>query len=122
MYGVVKIGGHQYKVQAGDVLDVQKLAGAEEGQTVELDQVLFVGGEKPLVGAPTVKGAKVLAKLVRNDRDRKKIVFVRKPGLYQKKRGHRQEYSFLVITEIQDGQGGVSKIDSKSKVAQKYLK
>ena len=122
MYGVVKIGGHQYKVQAGDVLDVQTLPNAEEGSTLELDQVLFVGGETALVGAPTVKGAKVVAKVVRHDRDRKKIVFFRKPGTFQKKRGHRQGYSFIVITEIQDGQGGVSKIDSKSKVAQKYLK
>lgn len=121
MYGVVEIGGHQYKVQAGDVLDVEKLSAQEEGATIELDKVLFVGGDKPVVGQPTVEGAKVTAKVVRHDRDRKKIVFVRKPGLYQKKRGHRQNYSFLVITEINDGQGNVSKIDSDSAVAKKYL-
>lgn len=120
MYGVVEIGGHQYKVQAGDILDVEKLPTAQEGSTIELDKVLFVGGDKPVVGGPTVEGAKVTAKVVRHDRDRKQIVFVRKPGLYQKKRGHRQEYTFLVITEINDGQGNVAKIDKDSK-GQKYL-
>lgn len=121
MYGVVEIGGHQYKVQAGDILDVEKLPTTEEGATVELDKVLFVGGDKPLVGTPTVEGAKVTAKIVKHGRDRKQIVFTRKPGLYQKKKGHRQEYTFLVITEINDGQGNVAKADKDSK-AQKYLK
>ena len=121
MYGVVEIGGHQYKVQAGDVLDVEKLGSSEEGSTIEFDKVLFVGGDKPVVGGPTVSGAKVVAKVVRHDRDRKKIVFVRKPGLYQKKRGHRQNYTCLVITEINDGQGNSVKIAKDAK-AQKYLK
>ena len=121
MYGVVEIGGHQYKVQAGDLLDVEKMPALEEGSTVELDKVLFVGGDNPLVGSPMVEGAKVTAKVVRHDRDRKKIVFTRKPGLYQKKKGHRQHFTFLAITEINDGHGNVVKADKDSK-AQKYLK
>lgn len=121
MYGIVEIGGHQYKVQAGDVIDVQKLS-SEEGATVELDKVLLVAGDKTLVGAPTVKGAKVVAKVIRQARSRKIIIFKRKPGAYQKKNGHRQHYTGLLITEIADGQGGVSKVASDNKFAQKYLK
>lgn len=121
MYGVVEIGGHQYKVQAGDILDVEKLPNAKEGDTIELDKVLFIGGKNPAVGAPTVAGAKIVAKVVRHARDRKKIAFVRKPGLYQKKRGHRQHYTFLAITEINDGQGNSAKAAKDSK-GQKYLK
>jgi len=121
MYGVVEIAGHQYKVQAGDLIDVEKLA-KEAGSTIELDQVLFIGGNKPLVGAPTVKGAKVVAKVIKHDRSKKVIVFKRKPGAYKRKNGHRQHFTALLITEINDGAGKVSKIDAASKNAQKFFK
>ncbi len=120
MYGVVEIGGHQYRVKAGDVLDVEKLSN-EAGSTVELDQVLYVGGEKPLVGLPTVEGAKISAKVIKHDRSRKIIVFKRKPGMYRRKNGHRQHYTALLITEVNDGQGNVDKIDAKSAAAKKFL-
>lgn len=121
MYSVVEIGGHQYKVQPGDVIDVQKLD-QEEGANVEFDKVLFVGGEAPQVGAPQVQGAKVVAKVLRQARSRKVIVFKRKPGLYKKKNGHRQPYTGLLITEIVDGKGKSAKIDSNSPLAKKHLK
>jgi len=121
MYGVVEIGGHQYRVQAGDVLDVQKLSD-EAGSTIELDKVLFVGGETALVGAPTVEGAKVTAKVIKHDRSRKIIVFKRKPGAYRRKNGHRQHYTSLLITELSDGQGNTAAIDAESNNAKKYLK
>jgi len=121
MYGIVQIGGHQYRVQAGDILDVQKL-NEEAGKQITIDQVLFVGGDKNLVGAPIVAGAKVTAKVLRNDRSRKEIVFKRRPGGYKRKKGHRQEYTALLITEIADGQGNTAKIDAKSKNAEKHLK
>ncbi len=121
MYSVVQIGGHQYRVQPGDVIDVQKLE-AEVGSDLTLDQVLFVGGENSLVGQPTVAGAKVAAKVIRQARDRKKIVFKRKPGMYRKKNGHRQPYTGLVITALEDGQGNKVEIDKSSKAAEKYLK
>ena len=120
MYGVVKIGGHQYKVQAGDVLDVEKLS-SEDGAQVEFTDVLFIGGDNPQVGKPNVDGAKVTAKVIKSDRDRKKIVFKRKPGLYKRKKGHRQHYTALVVTEVADGQGNSAKIDENSKAAKKYL-
>ncbi len=120
MYGVVEIAGHQYRVEAGDVLDVEKLS-AEAGSNVELDQVLFVGGENPVVGLPTVNGAKVTAKVIKHERSRKVLVFKRRPGLWRKKNGHRQHYTSLLITEINDGNGNTASIDKESKTAKKYL-
>jgi large subunit ribosomal protein L21 len=99
MYGIVEVKGHQYRVQAGDVIDVQRMDG-EVGSTVELDKVLFIGGSAPKVGTPVVAGAKVEAEIVRQARSRKVIVFVRKPGAYRKKNGHRQHYTALKIKNI----------------------
>jgi large subunit ribosomal protein L21 len=121
MYGIVEVSGHQYKVQAGDLIDVQKLS-QEEGAELELDQVLFIGGDKPQVGLPLVKGATIKAKVVRQARSRKIVVFKRKPGRYKRKNGHRQHYTALLITEIQDGQGQSAKIDPSSDNAKKFLK
>jgi large subunit ribosomal protein L21 len=121
MYSVVQIGAHQFMVQPGDIIDVQKLEN-QEGESINLDQVLFVGGEAPLIGKPTVSGATVKAQVIRQGRERKKIVFIRKAGLTKKKRGHRQPYTGLLITEISNGQGKSVKIDTASKNATKYLK
>lgn len=121
MYSVVEISGHQYKVSAGDLIDVQKLT-AEEGSNVDFDQVFFVGGETPVVGFPTVDGAKVSAKVIRHDKAKKVLVFKRKPGMYQKRMGHRQQYTALLITEVTDGKGNSDKIESGSDRAKKYLK
>ena len=120
MYGVVEIAGHQYRVKAGDLIDVQKLT-AEVGSDVTLDKVLFVGGDKAAVGTPTVSGATVTARVVRTDRSRKMLIFKRKPGLYKKRKGHRQHYTSLFITELNDGQGQTEKVDAKSEKAKKYL-
>ena len=114
MYTVVEIKGHQYKLKAGDMIDVEKID-VEEGKTVEFDSVLLIGGTKTIVGAPTVGGAKVTAKVVRQGRTRKILVLKRKPGAYRRKNGHRQAYTGLLITEINDGQGGVSKAEAKAK-------
>ena len=99
MYGIVEIKGHQYRVQEGDVVDVQKLEG-EIGSNIELDQVLFIVGDSPKVGMPVVAGAKVEAEIIRQARSRKVIVAVRKPGKYRKKNGHRQHYTALKIKSI----------------------
>src|SRR5690606_35146387 len=114
MYTVVEIKGHQYKLSAGDMIDVEKIE-AEEGKTVEFNSVLLIGGAKTIVGAPTVAGAKVVAKVVRQARGRKFFVLKRKPGAYRRKNGHRQAYTGLLITEINDGQGNVTKADAKAK-------
>lgn len=114
MYTVVEIKGHQYKLSAGDLIDVEKIE-AEVGSTVTFDKVLLVGGEKTLVGAPTVGGATVTAQVVKQGRSRKIFVLKRKPGKYRRKNGHRQHFTGLMITEIKDGQGGVAKAEAKAK-------
>jgi large subunit ribosomal protein L21 len=114
MYTVVEIKGHQYKLSAGDLIDVEKID-AEVGSVVTFDQVLLVGGTKTLVGAPVVGGAKVTAKVVRQGRTRKILVLKRKPGGRRVKNGHRQCYTGLLITELNDGQGGVTKAEAKKK-------
>lgn len=118
MYSVVEIKGHQYKLSAGDMIDVEKID-AEVGATLSFDQVLLIGGTTTVVGVPTVAGAKVTATVVRQGRTRKILVLKRKPGAYRKKNGHRQCYTALLVTEISDGKGGVSKAEAKTKAAKK---
>src|SRR5665647_3525169 len=118
MYTVVEIKGHQYKLKAGDLIDVEKIE-AEVGTTVDFDKVLMIGGATTIVGVPVIGGAKVTAKVVRQGRTRKILVLKRKPGGSRRKNGHRQCYTALLITEIADGRGGVSKADASSKKVQK---
>ena len=100
MYGIVEISGHQYKVQEGDLLDVQKVH-AKEGSEINLDNVLFIKGDKVQIGTPLLKGANVLAEVVRHGRSRKQIVFKRKKTSGRRvKNGHRQEYTCLKIKKI----------------------
>lgn len=114
MYTVVEIKGHQYKLSAGDLIDVERIE-AEVGSSVTFDKVLLVGGSKTIVGSPVVGGATVTAKVVKQGRTRKILVLKRKPGAYRKKNGHRQCYTGLLITEVNDGQGGVTKAEAKAK-------
>jgi large subunit ribosomal protein L21 len=100
MYAVFKTGGKQYRVQKGDTLRVEKLAG-NPGDTVSFDEVLLVGGDALKIGQPTVKGAKVEAKILSQDRDKKIIVFkFRRRKNYRRKSGHRQPFTALEITNI----------------------
>ena len=99
MYGVVEIQGHQYKVQEGDILDVQKMD-AEVGTKIDIDRVLFIGGDTPKVGTPVVAGAKVTVEVIRQARGRKIIILKRSPGKYITKNGHRQFYTALKVTSI----------------------
>ncbi len=100
MYAVIKTGGKQYRVQEGDVLRVEKLAG-DVGDTVTLDEVLMIGGETVAVGTPTVAGAAVTAEIVAQDRAKKIIVFkMKRRKNYRRKYGHRQPYTELRITGV----------------------
>jgi large subunit ribosomal protein L21 len=101
MYAVIKTGGKQYRVQPGDVLVVEKLAGAP-GETVAFDQVLMLGeGEAVTVGAPVVADASVSATLIETRRGEKIKIFkkIRRQG-YRRTRGHRQTESVLRVTAI----------------------
>jgi large subunit ribosomal protein L21 len=120
MYSIVAIGGSQYKVRAGDLIDVAKLD-AEVGSTLEFDKVLTVEGEAPTLGTPYVEGASVSAKVLRHDKDKKILVLKRQPGKWQKKKGHRQHFTSLLITKLQDGQGKSAEIEKDSKLAKRFL-
>ena len=104
MYAVIKTGGKQYRVQPGDVLVVEKLAG-EPGQKVAFDQVLMVGeGEAVTVGAPLVADAEVTATFIETRKGEKVKIFkkIRRQG-YRRTRGHRQFESVLRVTAIAGG-------------------
>ena len=101
MYAIVKTGGKQYRVAPGDELNVELLADAEVGGEVVFDEVLMVGGDTAKIGTPQVDGASVKAKVLEHGRGRKIVVFKsrRRKG-YRKKRGHRQSFTRVQISEI----------------------
>ncbi len=101
MYAVVKTGGKQYRVVAGDKLKVEQIP-ADVGAEVILDQVLMVGeGESVRLGKPTLAGASVKATVVSHGRGEKvKIFKMRRRKHYQKHQGHRQGYTELKIDAI----------------------
>ena len=101
MYAVIKTGGKQYRVVAGEKLKIEQIP-AEVGAEITLDQVLMVGeGESVKVGAPLVAGATVKCTVVSHGRhDKVKIFKMRRRKHYQKHQGHRQNYTELRIDTI----------------------
>jgi large subunit ribosomal protein L21 len=100
MFAVFKTGGKQYRVAAEDVLKVDKVAGAP-GEVVAFGEVLVVGGDTVTLGAPMVAGATVAAEVLDQGRGPKVIAFKkRRRKNSRRKRGHRQEFTLLRITEI----------------------
>ncbi|MDD2852987.1 MAG: 50S ribosomal protein L21 [Desulfuromonadaceae bacterium] len=100
MYAVIKTGGKQYKVSEGEFLKVEKLDG-EIGDSVEFAEILMVGGEKTVVGAPLVAGASVTAKIAVQGKGKKVLVFKSKRRKDSRKlRGHRQHLTVLKIEKI----------------------
>ena len=101
MFAVMKTGGKQYKVQSGDMLKVEKLA-ADAGEKIQFNEVLMLGGDKVVVGAPLVVGAAVQAEVVDQIKGDKVIHFVKRRRKHGSKRtkGHRQQLTMLKITEI----------------------
>ncbi|WP_299147958.1 50S ribosomal protein L21 [uncultured Tateyamaria sp.] len=101
MFAVLKTGGKQYKVQSGDTLRVEKLA-ANAGDKVQFNDVLMIGGDSPIVGAPTVADAGVQAEIIEQIKGPKTINFVKRRRKHSSKRtkGHRQQLTLLRITDI----------------------
>jgi large subunit ribosomal protein L21 len=110
MYAVVKTGGKQYKVAAGEKFKVEQIA-ANIGSEIVLDQILAVSnGTDLMIGAPLVPGAVIKATIVAQGRhDKVRIFKMRRRKHYQKRQGHRQNYTELFIAEIADGKGGIMK-------------
>jgi large subunit ribosomal protein L21 len=101
MYAVIKTGGKQYRVAAGDTIKVERLA-AEIGHDVRLDQVVAIGnGADLVVGAPLVAGASVVASVVGHGRHPKVRIFkMRKRKHYRKSQGHRQSFTEIKISAV----------------------
>lgn len=101
MFAVLKTGGKQYKVQAGDTLRVEKLA-ADAGEKVQFNDVLMLGGDSTVLGAPTVAGAAVQAEVIDQIKGEKVIHFVKRRRKHgsQRTKGHRQKLTLVRITEI----------------------
>jgi len=101
MFAVIRTGGKQYKVAQNDVLSVEKLDNMP-GDTVEISDVLMVGGDgEAKVGTPLLDGAKVAAEVLGHDRDRKVRIFKKKRRhTYRRTKGHRQHKTQIKITSI----------------------
>jgi large subunit ribosomal protein L21 len=101
MYAVIKSGGKQYKVAAGEKLKIEQIP-TQVGEKLSLDQVLMVSqGDKVSVGSPLVDGAVVSATVLGHGRaDKVKIFKMRRRKHYQKRQGHRQNFTEVMIDEI----------------------
>lgn len=114
MFAVIKTGGKQYRVSVDDRITIGRIAG-DAGSSVELGEVLLMGGDEPKVGAPFVEGARVAAEIVEHTRGEKVIAFKKRRRQNSKrKRGHRQDYTVIRITDIlAAGQQGSEKKAAK---------
>jgi len=100
MFAVIKTGGKQYRVAEDQVIKVERIK-AELGEIVQLGDVLMLGGETTQLGIPTIAGASVAAEVIEQGRGAKVIAFKkRRRKNSRRKRGHRQEYTMLRVTEI----------------------
>lgn len=101
MYAVIRTGGKQYRVSEGDVIRVETLA-AEAGSSIELDDVLMIAnGDDIKIGTPVLDGAKVTADVTAHGRHKKiEIVKFRRRKHFDRRTGHRQNYTELKITGI----------------------
>lgn len=100
MFAVIKTGGRQFRVVPDDVLEIGKIAG-EVGSIVQLGEVLAVGGDTPVIGAPLVAGASVAAEVLDHKRGAKVIAFKKRRRKNSKrKRGYRDEITVIRVTEI----------------------
>ena len=100
-FAVLKTGGKQYKVQAGDVLRVEKLDAAA-GEKIQFNEILMVGGESVTLGAPTVAGAAVQAEVIAQIKGEKTIHYVKRRRKHssQRTKGHRQQLTLLRVTDV----------------------
>jgi large subunit ribosomal protein L21 len=100
MYALVEFKGKQYKAEKDALLKVDRIE-AEVGSALDIDSVLLLSGDNVTVGAPYVKGAKVSAVVESHKKDPKIIIFKYKSKKdYRRKNGHRQQYSYIRITDV----------------------
>ena len=103
MFAVIKTGGLQYSVAEDQVVRIGRIEG-EPGQIVQIGNVLMLGGDKPEVGLPLISGASVAVEIVEQSRGPKVIAFKkRRRKNSRRKRGHRQDYTMVRVSEILTG-------------------
>ena len=120
MFAVIKTGGKQYKVSAGDILKIERLTG-DAGQKIDFQEVFMLGDEKTAkIGTPNVDKAVVKATLLEQARGDKIIVYKKKRRQgYDRKNGHRQDLTVIHIDEIVEGGKSLAKAERKVKAAPK---
>ena len=113
LFAVIKTGGKQYKVQAGDMLKLEKLA-AHAGDKIQFNEIMLLGGDKTVVGTPLVNGAAVQADVIDQMKGAKTIKFVKRRRKHgsQRTRGHRQHLTLVRITDILASGGEKSGVKS----------
>ncbi len=128
MYAIIRTGGKQYRVKAGDVLKVEKFDG-DLGSEMDLTDVVFVGGDKNFIGTPVVANAKVTVVVTNQARGPKVVVFKKKRRQgYRRTNGHRQPFTEIFVKAISNPDGQTSQADSQPNVfsaekkAQKLMK
>ena len=121
-YAVIKTGGKQYKVKAGEILKIEKLPDSKPDSKIEFNEILAYGDDKTIeIGSPNVEGAKVEADLIKNGKDRTILIFKkRRRHNSRRKNGHRQEYSMIRINKIFSKDGKV--LSEAEKVSKKPKK
>ena len=127
-FAVIQTGGKQYKVEAGEILKVEKLEDSKENSKIEFNEILAYGDDKNLeLGEPTISGAKVEAELIKNGKNRTVLIFKkRRRQNSRRKNGHRQKFTMVRISKIYSKDGKViseaekrKEIPSKKTVATK---
>ena len=123
-YAVIQTGGKQYKVKSGEILKIEKLPDSKTDTKIEFKEILAYGDNKIIeIGAPTVKGAKVEANLIKNSKNRTVLIFKkRRRQNSRRKNGHRQEFSMIKINKIFSKDGKVLSEAEKMKKSEAVVK
>ena len=108
-FAVIQTGGKQYKVEAGEILKVEKLEDSKENSKIEFNEILAYGDDKNLeLGEPTISGSKVEAELIKNGKNRTVLIFKkRRRQNSRRKNGHRQKFTMVRISKIYSKDGKV---------------
>ena len=121
-YAVIQTGGKQYKVRSGEILKIEKLPNSKPDTKIEFKEILAYGDDKIIESvAPTVKGAKVEANLIKNSKNRTVLIFKkRRRQNSRRKNGHRQQFSMIKINKIFSKDGKIlSEAEKVTKAAKK---
>ena len=123
-FAVIKTGGKQYKVQAGEIIKIERLEDSKPETKLEFNEVLAYGDDKNLeLGEPTISGAKVEADLIKNGKNRTLLIFKkRRRKNSRRKNGHRQQFSLIRINKIFAKDGNIISEAEIKKEASKEIK